>query len=389
MLLCAKKRGDCMQHKSRSLSSYIKDSRYNVINKIASSVMPMSSATITNNFGTITVGYNNQFNFLTDSLNVQKNKLAQTVQQKLFQDANYKGSRNAGVKLAWQYEKADIEMGGNGSANWTPDEKNQILNSKTGTVSGAEGHHQKNVVDHPKYQANPDNIKFYKTKQEHLQEGHNGNFQNESDASFIDKNKMLENTNHKRVFFNEIKGASISAAIGFGVALTISAVVELAIMGIEAVDVNDLVLHSLRSGLEGGMISSIVYCSGRMVSSFMQKHGIDLLTKVGTLINYAVVGTVSIVLMSTIQFIKMKINGAETSEAFRQVGKNVLYSTSILAVSIIAQGLCGGYAGLIVSTSVGLIILSANVVNSSYERKLNNRIREFAIEEYKPILIRG
>ena len=378
-----------MRQRSCGLSAYVNDSCYKMSDSVTSSVMPMTLATVTNNYGTTTVGYNNQFNSLLDSLNVRRTELAQTVQENLSQNPNYTGSRNAGVKLAWQYEKADIEMGGNGSVNWTPDEKEQILNSKTGTVSGAEGHHQKNVIDHPEHQANPDNIKFYKTRQEHLQDGHNGNFQNESDAPFINKDKMLENTNHRRVLLNEIRGASISAAIGFGVALTISAVVELASMGIESVDVGDLVLHSLRSGVEGGTISSLVYCSGRMVSSFIQEHGIDLLTKSGALINYAAVGAVSIALVSTIQFIKMKMNGVETSEAFKQVGKSALYSTSILIVSIIAQGLYGGYAGLIVSTSVGLVVLSVNVVHSSHKRKLNNRIREYAIEEYKPIAIMG
>lgn len=378
-----------MNFNSRSLSSYSNGINNTCGGIISSAIMPATMATITNGFGTTTVEFNNQYNMLLNSLNARRTELAQTVQSNLSQNPNYTGSRNAGVKLAWQYEKADIEMGGKGSANWTPDEQDQILNSKTGTVSGAEGHHQKNVVDHPEYQADPDNIKFFKSKQEHLQEGHDGNFQNESDSPMIDKNKMLEHTNHKRVLLNEIRGASISAAIGFGVALTISAVVELAMLGIEAVEVDELILHSLRSGIEGGTISTMVYCSGRMVSGFLQEHGVDLLTKTGALVNYATVGAVSIALVSTIQFIKMKLNGVNTCEALKQVGKNALFSSSILIVSIIAQGLYGGYAGLIVSTSVGLVVLTANVVSSTQKRKLNNKIKEYAIEEYKPIVLMG
>ena len=145
---------------------------------ITNVIMPAAMSMVTNSFGVVTVGYNKQYNSLLDVLMTRRAELAQTVQNNLSHNPNYIGSRNAGVKLAWQYEKADIELGGNGSANWSYDEKQQILNSKTGTVSGVEGHHQKNVADHPEYQADPDNIKFYRTKEEHLQNGHDGNFQN-------------------------------------------------------------------------------------------------------------------------------------------------------------------------------------------------------------------
>ena len=369
----------------KSLSSYTSSNAYGMLSKSMDAVMPTSLATVVNRFGSTTVVYNNQYYAFIDSLNVRRSELSQIVENNLSQNPDYISSRQAGVKLAWQYEKADIEMGGNGSANWTTDEKKQILYSKTGTVSGTEGHHQKNVVNHPEQQANPDNIKFYKSKQEHLQEGHNGNFQNESDAPLIDKNQMLKNTNNRRVLLNEIKGVSVSAAIGFGVALTISAVVELASMGIEGVEVGDLVTHSLRIGIEGGTISSITYCTGRLISNYLQDHGVDLLTKVGSLVNFAVAGAVSIVLVSIIQFIKMKTNGVESTVAFKEVGKSALFSASILAASIIAQGVYGGYAGLIVSTSVGVIMLTTSVVKVNRQRKQDNRIREYVIEEYKPL----
>ena len=377
-----------MSRNNRSLSECVRNVQSNLMfSRGIGSVMPTTMSTITNTYGATTVGFNNQYKSILDTLSTKRNDLAQTVQDKLAQNPDYIGSRNAGVKLAWQYEKADIEMSGSGSANWNADEQNQILNSKTGTVTGAEGHHQKNVADHPEYQADPDNIKFYKTRAEHLQEGHDGNFQNESDAPFINKDKMLENTNHKRVFANEIRGATISAAIGFGIAFTISAVVELATMGIDAVEMSDLVIHSVRAGVEGSAISSVVYCSGRAMSNFLQDRGVDLLSKTGALINYAAVGAVSIALVSTIQFVKLKMNGIEASEAFKEVGKNVLFSGALLALSIVAQGLYGGYAGLIVSTSVGLVVLTVNVVDASHQRKFHKQIEEYIIEEHKPIYV--
>lgn len=371
----------------RNLSSYMPQNSNQNVNVVQSAVMPAAMAEITNTFGRTTLAFNNQYNKILDTLNARRNDLQQTVQSNLAQNPEYTGSRNAGVKLAWQYEKADIEMGGSGSANWSLEEQDEILHSKTGTVSGAEGHHQKNVVDHPEEQANPDNIKFYKSKEEHLQEGHGGNFQNESDAPLLDKNRMLEKTNRKRVLLNEIKGTTISAAIGFGVAFTISAVVELAALGIAAVEADELIVHSLRAGIEGGTISGVVYCSGRMISNLLQEQGVDLLTKTGELVNYAATGAVSILLISAIQFVRLKLNGVNTCDAFKQVGRSAMFSGSMLMVSIIAQGLYGGCAGLIVSTGVGVVVLAVNIASLLHRRTMDERICEYAIEEYKPILL--
>ena len=111
---------------------------------------------------------------------------------------------------------------------------------ETGKVRGAEGHHQKNVADHPEDQGDPDNIKFYKSRKEHLEKGHNGDFHNSSDAPKIDKDKMLKKTNSKRVFRNEIKGIGIAAAIGIGVGFTIGFAVSLAQTGVTLIPLSML-----------------------------------------------------------------------------------------------------------------------------------------------------
>lgn len=296
-----------MNRSTRRLSDYLQPNNFSIAESVKGAIMPTTLATVTNEFGATTVGFNNQYNDILNVLGARRAELEQTVLSKLSQNPDYIGSRNAGVKLAWLYEQKAIEMGGRGSANWTKAEQKEIL--ETGRVSGAEGHHQKNVADHPEYQADPDNVKFFKSRQEHLQQGHDGNFQNESDAPFIDKNRMLEKTNNRRVLINEIKGASISAAIGFGVAFTISAITELARVGVTSVEMGEFIGHTVRAGIEGGTISTVTYGAGRLVSSMLQSHGMDLLTKIGNLINLAAVGTVSIILVSTYQFIKMKMGG--------------------------------------------------------------------------------
>jgi len=48
----------------------------------------------------------------------------------------------------------------------------------------------------------------------------------------IDKNKMLKDTNSKRVFKNELHGLGVAVAIGLGVGFTIGFAVTLAQSGI-------------------------------------------------------------------------------------------------------------------------------------------------------------
>lgn len=374
-----------MERNTHRLSDFNQPEYYRMADMAKGASSPMAVATLANRFGVVTVGYNNQYNTILSALKAERAKTTQALQDKLSQDPTYTKSRNTGVKLAWEYEKADIEMGGSGSNNWSKEEQDQILNSKTHTVSGAEGHHQKSVDAHPEHQVDPDNIRFYRSRQEHLN-AHDGDFRNPTDDPFIDKNKMLERTNNRRVLKNEIKGAGISAAIGFGIAFTISAITELARVGISSADMGDLIGHSMRAGIEGGITATVTYGAGRLLSTVLQNHGVDLLTKTGALINFAAVGVVSIALVSTYQFIKMKVNGVETSVAFKEVGRQALFSISVLAVSVIAQGIWGGCAGLIVSTSVGLIVLTVGVISSAHQRKLDAQIKEFAIEQYKPLL---
>lgn len=376
-----------MNQGTRRLSDYTLPDSFRITETAKGALMPTALAAAANRFGTVTVGFNNQYHDFLHTLGARRAELAQTVQSQLEQNPDYTGSRNAGVKLAWQYEQADIQMGGKGSADWTRAEREEILHSKTGTVSGAEGHHQKNVVDHPEYQADPDNIKFYKSRQEHLEQGHDGNFQNESDAPFIDKNRMLARTNNRRVLINEIKGAGISVAIGFGAAFTISAVAELARVGIDSVEMGELIGHAMRAGIEGGAVSTVTYGAGRLVSSVLQKQGIDLLTRTGALANFASVGAISIILVATYQFLKMEMRDVETSAALKEVGKQALFSISVLATSIAVQGIYGGCAGIIVSTGVGFVVLTAGAVQSAHQRKLETQIREYTIEEYRPLLV--
>lgn len=348
---------------------------------------------------TTTTGYNTQLENYLNILNAQRDKIAAKVAQGLANDPSYTGARGDGVSLAWKYEKADIMMGGSGSENWSPEEQQEIKDNISidgdntrGGVRGAEGHHQKNVADHPEDQGDPDNIKFYRSRKEHLEQGHDGDWSNESDAPKTDKNAMLEKTNSKRVFKNELRGIGIAAAIGIGVGFTIGFAVTLAQSGITPDSVKAAFVNGAKGGAESGVLSVIGYGVGRTigetavaaVTGLLGNIGIEVTENISKLCSMGVVGTMMVAVFSVYQFAKLKLKGVTTHDALVQVGKQALFSLSLLAVSIVVQGVCGGCAGIIVSTSVGIICVVYSLGTAVHQRHFSEKLQIYMIDKCKP-----
>lgn len=359
-------------------------------------IMSVSIANTSSITATTTTGFNLQLNNFLDYFN----SVRLSDSQSLNLSAANSTARQRGVYRAWEYEKADILMGGKGSADWNTQEQQDIIDnvvfdnqgkSRSG-VRGAEGHHQKNVANHPEDQANPDNIKFYRSHEEHKNIGHDGDFKNESDAPMIDKNKMLKRTNTKRVLKNELHGLGIAAAIGLGVGVTIGFVTTLAQSGVTPDSIRLAAVESAKSGVESGMLSAVGYGIGRTigevashaVAGLLQNIGVTITENISKMINMGVVGVLTTAVFSAYQFIKLKIKGVATREALIQVGKQALFSLSLLAVSIVAQGICGGAAGIIVSLSIGIIFITYSVADSVHQRHFAEKIRVYTIEKCCP-----
>lgn len=310
-------------------------------------------------------------------------------------------ARSRGVYRAWEYEKADVMMGGRGSANWSDRECRDILDnvsfdsqsaSRSG-VSGAEGHHLKNAADHPGEQANPDNIRFYKTREEHLEQGHGGDFHNESDAPMADKNEMLEKTNSRRVYKNELWGLGAAAAIGLGIGFTIGAVTVLAQSGITPDSLKCAAAEGAKSGLISGALSAAGYGIGRTIgqaasdalAGVLENAGAAITENIAEMINTGVVGALTVAVFSVYQFIKLKQQGAATKEALIQTGRQALFSLSLLAVSIAAQGLLhGSVPGIIVSLGIGIILISYSAADGVHQRRFAEKLRVYTIGKCKP-----
>ena len=59
-------------------------------------------------------------------------------------------------------------------------------------------------------------------------------------------------------------------------------------------------------------------------------------------------------------------------------------SLSVLAVSIVAQGVFGGTAGIIVATAAGIITVTYSITDAVHQRNFAERIRIYTIEQYTP-----
>lgn len=354
----------------------------------STTLTPMqSSVSYTTRF--VTTAYNNQCDNFIKTLGAKKTQYQLEVDQALKNDPTYTGHRDKGVSLAWEYERADVEMGGNGSENWSEAEKNDMRTRKTGTVRNAEGHHRRNVADHPEDQADPDNIKFYRSREEHLKEGHDGNFQNESDQPKMDKEEMLKKTNRRRVVRNELKGIGLAALIGFATGASIGFIVSLAQNGISP----DTLMQAFKdggvAGLEGAALSVVSYGISRMVGGLVTSALTGALTKLGVEItenitkacNMGGVGAILILTTSIYTYIKLRGQGFNNKDALKTVGKQALISVSSLAVTVIVQSVYGGPAAIAVGIGISAVMLGYSMYNVYHNKQLADKIQLYSINK--------
>lgn len=348
--------------------------------------MPLQSS---NTFGTIntTNAYNEQFDKIFTSLNEKRQELQARVSSLPTGDDSL---RNSGVSMAWKYEQAEILMGGNGYADWSDTQRQEILDR--GRVRGAEGHHINSVSEHPPQQANPDNIKFMKNKDEHLA-AHNGDWKNPTDGDLIDRNSRLEDLNNKSVLKNELTGIELAAAIGLGIGFTIGVVTTLAKQGVSVKSVMEAAGVGFKTGVESSALAIINHSLVREIGEAattaltqvaIERFGFAMTQNLVKMCNMAVIGAVSSVVFSTWVFIKLKWKGHTTSFALKQASKTLGYSLGVLFISLVAQGIWGGHTGLIISIGIGVSMVLYQFVKMQLDKQFYENIRHFIIDKLRP-----
>lgn len=345
----------------------------------------------------ITRDYNNQFNDIFSHLSTDRFDLQQKLNDLLAVDQTSDALRKQGQNLGWAYEEAEIKMGGSGTRDWTSAQRQELLES--GSVRKFEPHHINNVAAHHDQQANPDNIKFLEEHRdgngvrEHF-DTHGRNWRNQTEGPLIDRDKRLIDTNNKRVLNNELAGIGLAAAIGLGIGFSIGFVVTLAQSGVSPESIRYAAIAGAKAGGVGaafGVVNHILARSigelaSKALQGVIQNFGIAVTDNVVKMCNMGIVGFMAIAVFSVYQFVKLKRMGYSTKECLIRVGKQAAFSTAVLVVSIIAQGIWGGAAGIIVSLSIGIIVLTYKVSLSIYDKKMMESIMVYTINKSCPSL---
>lgn len=227
-----------------------------------------------------------------------------------------------------------------------------------------EYHHRESISSNPQKQSMSDNIEPLKTSAhdaKHFdEEAGRIDYKKPLNENPLNRKQDLKNGNSKRIVKNELCGLGLVVAIGAGIGLTIGFITTLAQTGVTPDSLKIAVAEGARAGVESGSLAAVSYGIGRTlgevatkaITGAMQNLGMGISENMIKMVNMGVVGTMTTIVFSVYQFIKLKLNGMETREALIQVGKQALFSMSLLAVSIAAQGIWGGSAGIIVSISV-------------------------------------
>lgn len=355
-----------------------------------------------NVFNTISItgNYNVQFNEIFQRLSVLRDSAQQSLNTVLADYPTSTSLRDKGIELAWKYEKAELDMGGSGMRDWSPAQRQEILDNTS--VRNFHGHHINSAAAHPEQQANPDNIRFLEQHKdgsgvrEHL-DAHNGNYRNATEGDLLDRNNRLIDTNKSRVLKNELAGIGTAVAIGLGIGFTIGFVVTLAQSGVSPESARYAAVAGAKAGVLGagfGVVNHILARSigelaSKALQGVLQNIGVSVTDNVVKMCNMGVVGFMAITVFSVYQFAILKRMGYGTKECLIRVGKQAAFSTAVLIASIIAQGIWGGPSGIIVSLSIGLIVLTYKVSLSIHDIKLMKGIRLYTIKKSYPSFTGG
>lgn len=211
----------------------------------------------------VTDGYNEECNNFRNTLGQKAESIQNALDEKLATNPDYVGDRSKGVDLAYQYEKADVIMGGKGSADWNAAERAELVD--TGKVRGYEGHHINSVAEQPASQVNPDNVAFVRGRKEHLAR-HDGDFRNPTTGPLVSKDCMLERTNLKRVLANEAMGCGLAVLSGAMIGVGSSVLSECRAEGFSFKSVKNGLKKSAKPAAQMGIMALASYATVRILN---------------------------------------------------------------------------------------------------------------------------
>ncbi len=293
------------------------------------------------------------------------------------------GLSQSAISGAWKAEKYELELGGKGTANWTKDERQMIL--EKGRLEGVEGHHQQSVKYHSEEQANPDNIKFYKTREEHLREGHNGDFKNESDAPMYDRRQRLLDAKRRSVIKNEVLGASIVAVVSFITTAGLRFVIEMIKSNRNPEDVKNARNLALREGAEATGYALLSYGLGKLAihggTKVLDYLGIELSKRSIQLFQGGIAAAAIAIGLGVITYFRMRKMGYDRKESLLQAGKTAGVSFGIAMISLMISINLGMSWAIGVNVVIAVCSASYMLYTVVHEKNLTEQLQIFTIQE--------
>lgn len=151
-----------------------------------------------------------------------------------------------------------------------------------------------------------------------------------------------------------------------------------------------------KSGVASGVQSVVGYGIGRTIGQVatnaiegvLSNAGLEITANISKMCTMGTVGAITVAVFSTVQFVKLIYRGECLKSAAIQVGKQALFSLSLLAISIAAQGMWGGPAGIIVSIGTGIVIVSYTIADAVHQRTFAEECHIKTIEEYGRLALR-
>ncbi len=219
------------------------------------------------------------------------------------------------------------------------------------------------------------------------------NYKRPLKEEMLDRQAELEQLNKQRVIKKELQGIGITLAVAAGTGFTIGFIMSLAQTGISPHCLKHAFVSGSKSAAESSAIAIVGYGIARtvgatlsesltevIVSKIGENVAEELLKNIGKMCTMGIVGTLSIMVTSVYQFVKLKIQGYSTKESLIRVGKSAALSLSMLALAIIAQGIWGGPAGIIVSVTAGIIVTGVSAIGIIHDREIRKKVHLYLIE---------
>ena len=270
--------------------------------------------------------------------------------------------RNDGVALAWDYEQSLVELGA-GSRDWTSNQMQELL--EYGSVSGIEGHHINSVAEHPKLQAEADNIDFL-TRQEHFQ-AHEGDWRNPTSGELYDRRVLIR----REMIKSELFSLGSAILIGGGIGVVLSLFEE------------NLSWQDRASWFkEGAILGGIGYSGGRIMGGV-----ISLLAggNLSSFTHFFGIGLGSSIAMASYFFHQTQKQGGNKIQAFQAATLHFGVSLSGLLMMGTAQSIWGGPAGFIAG---GIFFGGFLAVNYLEKKKIKDAVKKamrYKIEILAPL----